>query len=51
MKKNTSIDRFALRRDKGMTPGARLDWLAAAREFAMGKRAAKKHTNRSLRRS
>jgi hypothetical protein len=36
MKKvNSSIDRFALRRDKEMSPGARLDWLAAAREFAM----------------
>jgi hypothetical protein len=28
-------DRFALRRDKEMTPGARLDWLAAAREFVL----------------
>jgi hypothetical protein len=35
MKKKDSIDRFALKRDKEMTPGARLDWLAAAREFAM----------------
>lgn len=34
-KRNMSIDRFALRRDKEMTPGARIDWLAAAREFAM----------------
>lgn len=34
MKLNTAIDRFALKRDKEMTPGARLDWLAAAREFA-----------------
>ena len=28
MKRNTTIDRFALKRDKDMTPGARLDWLA-----------------------
>lgn len=28
-----SIDLFALRRDKEMSPGARLDWLAAALEF------------------
>ena len=34
MKRNTTIDRFALKRDKDMTPGARLDWLAAAWEFA-----------------
>jgi hypothetical protein len=34
-KRNVNIDRFALRRDKQMTPGARLDWLAAAREFAL----------------
>jgi|CXWL01.1.fsa_nt_gi hypothetical protein len=34
MKQNTAIDRFALRRDKDMTPGARLDWLATARAFA-----------------
>ena len=36
MKKNDSIDRFALKRDKEMTPGARLDWLAAAWEFTQG---------------
>lgn len=30
-----AIDRFALKRGKDMTPGARLDWLAAAREFSM----------------
>jgi len=30
---HTTIDRFALRRAKEMTPGARLDWLAAAVEF------------------
>ena len=35
MKRNTAIDRFALKRDKEMTPGARLDWLAAAREFVL----------------
>jgi hypothetical protein len=33
-KDHANIDRFALRRDKEMTPGARLDWLAAAHEFA-----------------
>lgn len=33
MKKNAPIDRFALKRDKEMTPGARLDWLAAAMRF------------------
>jgi hypothetical protein len=33
--KKDDIDLFALRRDKEMTPGARLDWLAAARDFAM----------------
>lgn len=27
------MDFFALRRDKEMSPGARLDWLAAAWEF------------------
>lgn len=42
MKKKTSIDRFALKRDKEMTPGARLDWLAAAREFVMGQQNTKK---------
>jgi len=42
-KRNHNIDRFALRRDKEMTPGARLDWLAAAREFAM---APKKQTKK-----
>ena len=38
MKKKVVIDRFALKRDKEMTPGARLDWLAAAREFAFAKK-------------
>lgn len=38
MKKKNAIDRFALKRDKEMTPGARLDWLAAATEFARGKK-------------
>ncbi len=31
MKKNIAIER-----DKAMTPGARLDWLAAARNFVFG---------------
>ena len=34
MKERIAIDRFALKRDKDMTPGARLSWLAAARAFA-----------------
>jgi hypothetical protein len=33
MKPKSSIDRFALKRDKEMTPHARLTWLAAAWEF------------------
>lgn len=33
MKRTNQIDRFALQRDKEMTPGARLDWLAAAVDF------------------
>lgn len=32
----SSIDHFALQRDREMSPGARLDWLAAAWEFAKG---------------
>lgn len=32
--KEYGIDLDYLRRSKEMTPGARLDWLAAAREFA-----------------
>ena len=43
MKKNTSVDRFALKRDKEMTPGARLDWLAAAVRFV---RATKKNSQK-----
>ena len=33
MKKTVNIDRFQLKRDKEMTPGARIDWLAAALQF------------------
>lgn len=32
------IDLDYLRRSKEMTPGARLDWLAAAREFALSEK-------------
>gem|GEM_PF-6492499 len=35
-KRPPSIDPFALKRDKEMTPAARLDWLAAAWEFTKG---------------
>lgn len=31
----TGIDREYLRRSKEMSPGARLDWLAAALEFTL----------------
>lgn len=47
MKLNTAIDRFALKRDKEMTPGARLDWLAAAREFALMPKKIVKDTEKS----
>lgn len=32
-KTHSNVDLFALRRDTEMSPGARLDWLAAAWEF------------------
>lgn len=41
------IDRDYLRRCKEMTPGARLDWLAAALEFArMTMKSAKKESRK-----
>lgn len=47
MKALRDQERHELQRSKEMTPGARLDWLAAAREFMLGVERAKKKQKKS----